>query len=158
MRLSFVEAMQGTVRDQLGETSSIAFDVSAVGEGDGHFMLRGLARAPAWVRESAAHGTLTIAPRERTITYVVHFASESGQALRLDARKRFSFLAPRRSMTLMPVTLSDASGEVLARGEMSFNLRDLIPFIASWLPVARIQQKRLEVRRRAVTRALLRAT
>ncbi len=158
MRLSFVETMRGTVRDLHGEVHSIAFDVNAIGNSsDGHFALRGLARAPHWAREAAAHGTLTIAPRERTITYAVRFRAESGQELLLDAQKRFSFLAPLRSMTLMPVTLRNASGEVVARGQMTFDLRELVPFVASWLPLAKTQQKRLDVRRRAVVRALLRS-
>ena len=156
MRLSFVETMRGTVRDTQGEASSIAFDVSATGASDGHFALRGLAKAPRWTREAAAQGTLTIAPRERTITYVLRFASDSGEALVLEAQKRFSFLAPLRSMTLMPVTLSGPTGQVLARGEMSFDLRELVPFVASWLPLARVQQTRLDVRRRALARAQLR--
>jgi len=158
MRLSFVETMRGTVRDLHGEVHSIAFDVSAMGNsGDGHFALRGLARAPHWAREAAAHGTLTIAPRERTITYAVRFRSEAGEELLLDAQKRFSFLAPRRSMTLMPVTLRDPSGEVIARGEMTFDLRELVPFLASWLPLIKAPQKRLDARRRAAVRALLRS-
>jgi len=157
MRLSFVETMRGTVRDLHGDVHSIAFDVSAIGNSrDGHFALRGLARAPHWAREAAAHGTLTIAPRERTITYVVRFRSEAGAELLLDAQKRFSFFAPLRSMTLMPVTLRDASGEVIARGEMMFDLRELVPFLASWLPLIKAPQKRLDARRRAAVRALLR--
>lgn len=158
MRLSFVETMRGTVRDVHGDVHSIAFDVNAVGNSrDGHFTLRGLAHAPNWAREAAAHGTLTIAPRERTITYAVGFRSDAGDELLLDAQKRFSFLAPLRSMTLMPVTLRDASGEVIARGDMAFDLREFVPFLASWLPLVKTQQKRLDVRRRAVVRALLRS-
>ena len=157
MRLSFVETMRGTVRDAHGDVHSFAFDVSAMGNSDGHFALRGLARAPHWAREAAAHGTLIIAPRERTITYAVRFRSDAGDELVLDAQKRFSFLAPVRSMTLMPVTLRAASGEVIARGDMTFDLRELVPFVASWLPLVKTQQKRLDVRRRAVARALLRS-
>lgn len=158
MRLSFVETMRGTVEDTKGDTHPLSFDVSAVGGADGHFVLRGLAKALPWTREATAQGTLTIAPRERTITYLLRFASDAGDSLVLDAQKRFSFLAPLRSMTLMPVTVSNAAGEVLARGNMSFDLRELVPFVASWLPVVKLQEKRLDVRRRAVARALLRGT
>ncbi len=39
---------------------------------------------------------------------------------------------------------------------MSFDLRELLPFLASWLPVVKLQQRRLDVRRRAVARTQLR--
>ena len=45
MRLSFVETMRGTMRDLHGDVHSFAFDVSAIGNSDGHFALRGLAHA-----------------------------------------------------------------------------------------------------------------
>lgn len=156
MRLSFVETMRGTVKDTQGSEHSLSFDVTAVGGLRGRFALRGLAQASPWAREAAAQGTLTIAPLARTVTYVLRFDSDAGEQIVLDAQKRFSLLAPLRSMTLMPVTVRDGTGNVLARGEMSFDLRELLPFLASWLPVVKVQQRRLDVRRRAVARTQLR--
>jgi hypothetical protein len=158
MQLSFVETMRGHVKDARGDSFALSFDVSATGGRGGRFALRGLAKARPWAVEAPAQGTLVIAPRERTITYLLRFASDAGEPIVLEAQKRFVLLAPLRSMTLMPVTLSDGAGVVLARGDMSFDLRELLPFLASWLPIAKLQQRRLDVRRRAVVRAQLRGT
>ena len=156
MRLSFVETMRGAVRDARGIAHPICFEVSAEGGGGGRFALRGIAKAPPWAREAAARGTLTIAPRARTITYALRFEAEAGGEVTLEAQKRLSLLAPLRSLTTMPVTVRGPAGEALARGEMSFDLRGIVPFLASWLPAARAQARRLDVRRRAVERARLR--
>lgn len=158
MHLSFVETMGGTVKDARSAAFPLSFEVNARGGEAGRFTLRGIVKAPPWAPETAAQGTLVIAPRARTITYVLRFVSDAGDALTLDAQKRFSFFSPMRSMTFMPVTVSDGEGQVRARGDLSFDLRTLGPFLFSWLPISRVQRKRLDVRRRAVARAQLRGT
>ncbi len=156
MQLSFVETMEGTVRDRAGVRTPLRFEVSAHGGAGGRFALRGLAWALPWGAEVPAHGTLAIDARARTITYALRLALPGGDALTLDAQKRVSLRAPLRSMTRMPVTLRDAEGVVRAEGELGFALRTLPRFLASWLPVARVQQRVLDVRRRAVAREALR--
>jgi hypothetical protein len=58
-------------------------------------------------------------------------------------------------MTQMPVTLRDASQTMLAEGALSFSLQTLPRFLASWVSPSRAQQHDLDVRRRAIARAML---
>jgi hypothetical protein len=44
---------------------------------------------------------------------------------------------PLRSMTILPVTLTDAQGRERARGDLRFDLADLPRFLLTWLPGAR---------------------
>ncbi len=155
MQLSFVETMGGTVRDGQGVQRALSFEVSARGGAGGRFALRGLASAPPWAGRVPAHGTLTIDPLARTVTYALRLDAPGGEALTLDAQKRFSLRAPLRSMTQMPVTLRDASGAVLAEGALSFSLHTLPRFLASWVSPSRAQQHELDVRRRAIARVML---
>ena len=155
MRLTFVETMSGTLQGEDGRAHPLSFHVQAASLGGGRFELAGVVAAPPWAVETDARGTLTFALLRPAITYCLRFTTRAGEALTLDAQKRpkvFSFI---RSMTLMPATLRDESGQVLARGELAFDLRGLLPFLASWLPLHQPQQKQLEVRRRAAARQAL---
>jgi hypothetical protein len=150
--LSFVETMQGEVDD--GERRrKIVFTVRADGLGGGHFTLKGVATVDGLASESEAKGTLEISVLPPRIRYQLFLDTPQGR-LTLDAEKHPSPLSPFHSMTWMPVTLRDASGKVVAKGEMTFDLKDIPGFAASWLPMGR-QQKALDARRRASARRLI---
>jgi hypothetical protein len=155
MTLSFVETMRGTLRDAAGAEHPVSFEVTASSRGRGRFDLRGVISAPPFAPEAVAEGTLTIAPFLRAITYRLRFQSRDGAMLGLEAEKHPTPTSPLKSMTEMDAELFDAQGRLLAHGRMLFDLADLPRFAASWLPVAREQQKRLDVRRRAIARQLL---
>lgn len=156
MRISFVETMSGTLTDEEGTERPVAFDVSAVSRGPaGHFELRGLMRAPPWAPETETSGTLVISPLKPALVYQLRFTARDGRTLTLDAQKTPSPLRPLTSMTFMPTVVREDGGRVLGRGSMRFDLRDLLPFLVSWLPGPRTQQKRLDARRRAVARQAL---
>jgi len=155
VQLSFVETMTGTLRDGAGREHPVSFDVSARGRGVGHFDLLGVLSAPPWAAETSAEGTLTISLLRGSIAYRLWFTAADRRRLRLEAEKTPSLLRPISSMTFMPAEIQDSVGQVLGRGSMTFDLNDLLPFLASWLPGPRHQQRRLDVRRRAIDRQLL---
>lgn len=152
MAISFVETMSGAVRDEEGKEHPISFDVSASGRGAGHFELKGIINAPPWAPETSVEGTLTMSVLRPSIAYHLDFTARDGRRLSLDAEKTPSVFKPVTSMTFMPALLKDSGGRVVARGEMRFDLKDLVHFLASWLPGTRTQQRQLDVRRRAVDR------
>ncbi len=150
--LSFVETMRGEVDGGEGP-KKLEFTVRADGTGGGRFTLRGVASLDGWSGEAEAKGTLEISVLPPRVRYQLELSGEQG-VLQLDAEKHPSPLKPLRSMTWMPVTLRDAAGKVVAKGEMTFDLRELPGFAASWLPL-KTQQKQLDARRRALTRRLI---
>ena len=155
MSLTFVETMSGTLNDEQGLAHPVSFRVQAASLGGGRFELTGVVGAPPWAMEAEARGTLVMALVKPSITYCLRFATPAGETLTLDAQKRLKVFSLVQTMTLMPATLRDATGRVLARGEMTFELRTLPAFLASWLPWRKPQQKLLDVRRRAVARLAL---
>ncbi len=156
MDVSFVETMRGTLKAASGEASSVEFDVVAEAHSlrrflrDGKTELRGLVRAPTWVDEAPAKGTLTLSPS--LLEYRVAFTARDGRELLLVGQKHPSVFKLLTSMTEMETVLEDAKGAELARGAMYFDLRELPPFLLSWLPVGRWAQRSLDARRRAAER------
>ena len=150
--LSFVETMRGEVDGDTGPRK-LEFTVRADGTGRGTFSLKGVASFDGWSNEAEAKGTLEISVLPPRVRYQLELSSPKG-LLRLDAEKHPSPLNPLRSMTWMPVTVRDEAGKVVGKGEMTFDLRDLPGFAASWLPL-KTQQKQLDAKRRALTRRLL---
>ncbi len=145
MQPSFVETMRGTLKDELGHSHPVQFDVSARGEGAGYFRLEGLARAEPWAQDAKATGTLIISPTLRFIRYRVRFPATGGD-WELKGEKRPRLLSPVSSMTTLPIELTDAKGALKAWGDLSFSLTDLPGFLASWLPFSTGARKALEAR------------
>ena len=116
--------------------------------------MRGIMRAAPYAIEAPASGELTI-DLPHALTYLVTFESD-GVAYRLEGKKTPSLLSPIRSMTVMETVLKTATGKELARGQMTFALRELGGFLASWLPFYSGPRVRLDVRRRLLERAELR--
>jgi hypothetical protein len=137
---SFRETMRGTLEfDGDARAREIAFTVEASTASlidfastnevslDGTLDLSGMATA------CAAEGTMRIDPLgSHTIAYRVQFEDDAGKAWRLKGHKTLRALTPIASMTILPVELEDAEGHVAARGKMTFALRELPSFLASF--------------------------
>ncbi len=156
MNVGFVETMRGTLKANDGSESNVEFEVHAHADHlrkfleDGQTRLRGIMRAAPYAAEVPATGELTI-DLPRSLTYLVTFES-SGVRYRLEGRKTPRLLAFIRSMTHMEVVLKTDAGEPLARGEMTFAIRELGGFLASWLPFNARPRVELDVRRRRLER------
>lgn len=136
MKVGFVETMRGTLQANDGTQSNVEFEVHAHAEHlrqflkDGQTQLHGIMRAAPYAVETAATGALTI-DLPRSLIYLVTFES-NGVRYRLEGKKTPSLLSPIRSMTVMDVVLKTEDGNELARGEMTFAMRELGGFLASW--------------------------
>lgn len=127
MRFSFAETMAGVLTAGDGTPHLVSFEVEAEDEGRGWFRLRGLARALPWVDDAPATGSLRLSPWG--LRYHVTFV---GWTVR--GEKTPSLRHPLRSMTTLPVRLTDPAGVVRATGDLRFDLADLPSFAASWVP------------------------
>ena len=161
MMVSFVETMAGTVRDREGRERPLDFNIKAEAASTRQFLLTGkttltgIIHASPWAPEAVIEGTMAMSAMHRYVIYTLEFRGRGGQALVLEGKKSPMLQAVLRTMTHMPVTLREKDGEVLAEGELRFDLRDLIPFAASWLPFGRTAQLALDVQRRSVARKVL---
>ena len=154
MKLSFMETMRGEVSDAAGRKYPVAFHVRTRQLERGHFALEGVVHASAFGDEATCEGTLTLSVLPASIAYVVRWQT-GGDTYELRGAKSPSVLAPLTSMRVLPVTLSRASGDVLASGTMTFDLFDLPQFLASWVPVPLRARRRFEARQVAVARRAL---
>lgn len=152
MNVGFVETMRGTLTTRDGKESPVEFEVHAHADHlrqflkDGRTQLKGIMRAPPYGVETAATGTLTI-DLPRSLVYAVKF-----KGYVLEGKKTPSVLSPLKSMTVMDVVLKTDGGEEVARGQMTFAIRELPGFLLSWLPFNRRPQLNLDVRRRLIER------
>ena len=129
MKIQFTETMRGTLGDK-----PVEFTVTARAEGLGFFTLTGTAQALPWSSGPATGSLhLKLLGFERFMRYRLDLPG----GFVLTAQKTPSLLSPLRSMTWMPTKLTDASGAVVAEGEMTFALRELPQFVLSALPVGR---------------------
>lgn len=129
MKLSFSETMRGTVGG-----NPIEFTVTARAEGLGFFTLEGTIKALPWASGPTTGSLrLKLLGFERYIRY--HLSLPNG--FTLEAEKKPSLSRPLHSMTWMPAQLKDAKGDVVAKGTMTFALRELPSFVLSALPVGR---------------------
>ncbi len=154
MALAFVETMRGEVTTPAGACARVDFHVRAAGGAGGRFALEGVVHAPPWVDETTGKGTLVLSVLPASIAYDVRFTARDGRALRLHGAKSPSLLRPVRSMTVLPITLSEDGGADLAQGTMHFDLLELPEFLRSMAPGRSGPHRRLEARRVAVARAL----
>lgn len=154
MDLAFVETMRGEVTTPDGTRARVDFHVRASGGDGGRFRLDGVVHAAPWVAETTGQGTLALSLLPAAIAYDVRFVAADGRRLRLHGHKSPSLLRPVRSMTVLPIALSDEAGAVLATGTLTFDLLDLPAFLRSALPGPSAPHRRLEARRAAVARVL----
>jgi hypothetical protein len=120
--------MQGTLTDTSHREHPVEFSVQMKGEGRGFFTMTGTVKAPPWADSSKCSGSFTLSPRR------IHYHLRFGK-FTLEGTKTPSVLKPLSSMTKMPVTLRSDAGDVVAEGEMFFDMKDLPGFLLSWLPV-----------------------
>lgn len=154
MQLSFVETMRGEVTDDAGRVHAVDFEIRAEQCDAGRFRIEGVVHAGAFGDEARCDGTLTISALPPSIAYDVRWQTSAGE-LALRGAKSPTPFAPLRSMTRLPVELVDATRTVRASGTMSFDLRDLPQFLASWLPIPLQSQRTFSARLAAVTRRQL---
>lgn len=94
--------------------------------GDTEGGLTGRVHVPGWADDHAATGRLRVAPlAARRIRYTMDFTAEDGRRLRLDGWKSVAPRHPVRSMTSLPVTVTDADGAVVGDALLRFDLRDV---------------------------------
>ena len=155
MNIAFVETMRGFVTPRSGPPVAVDFNVRASGGAGGRFRLTGVVHAGPWIDETTCEGTLTFSAIPARLSYDVHFKGNDGRALRLHGAKRPSLFSPVKGMTVLPISLSDDSRDVLAQGELRFDLTELPGFLASWLPRPSRAHRQLEARRVAVARQQL---
>jgi hypothetical protein len=70
---------------------------------------------------------------ERRLPYRFSFEGDDGKRYELRGQKDFTPIAPLESMTVLPASIYDESGEEIARCTLRFDLRhDLVKFLRSW--------------------------
>jgi hypothetical protein len=72
---------------------------------------------------------------ERRLPYRFTFVGDDGLGYELSGQKEFNGLAPLESLTLLPASLYDASGEELARATLRFDARS---DLGRWLKSFRV--------------------
>ena len=136
---TFSEVMEGTVRLG-GKERPMRLELDAdLPEvlrpwGDAEGSLRGRVRVPGWADDPGACGTLRVAPiAARRIRYRLDFTTSDGRAMHLDGWKSVSLLRPLRSMTHLPATIRDDSGEIVGEARLRFEVRrDLAAFLTGF--------------------------
>ncbi|WP_219632789.1 hypothetical protein [Haloechinothrix aidingensis] len=141
LHTTFSETMAGQCRiSDTGSRTSCRLDLDVTVAELLHPMadtvadLRGRVTVPGLAEGSAAHGTLHIAPLTRKrLRYQLDFTALDGRALHLDGWKSVSFKRPLRSMTTLPATITDESGQVVAETVVRFSIpRHLWPMLRSF--------------------------
>ncbi|GAA5173138.1 hypothetical protein GCM10023321_74080 [Pseudonocardia eucalypti] len=134
MHTTFRETMSGTVNDRPLELR-LAVDQPGILNpvADRTATLTGRLRAPGIADDVPVTGTLRIAPLNaaRTIGYDCSFSLPDGRRLRLAGAKTIELAHPLRSMTTLPVTLTEGEKR-LGDGVLRFDLRDLPSFLAGF--------------------------
>jgi choline dehydrogenase-like flavoprotein len=138
--LEFSEVMAGTMTLIGGEHVEVEFEVRASQEADEpgldaevSFSLEGMMRFPGLATASPCHGTLLMRPLERhaTLGYTLDFDSDDGRALTLRGSKDVGVLSVLRGMTTLHTTVWHDE-EMIARGILRFDLRDLPDWLATF--------------------------
>ncbi len=145
MAVSFFETMQGHVTDRWGKSHAIDFCVKAEANRTRQFLRTGKTRltgtitAAPWADETPVSGSLTLDPVVgRQLTYDMSFTDEDDQVWTFFGQKTIRLRSLVDSMTRMPVRL-ERDGDIVARGEMRFDLNELGAFGASWRPTSAIR-------------------
>ncbi|MFB4307527.1 hypothetical protein [Actinomadura sp. GTD37] len=139
-RTVFREVMEGTLRlaGEGGErpvrlelTACLPGVLRPWGDVEGE--LSGRVQVPGWADGPAA-GRLRVAPvAARRIRYTLDFAAGDGRRLRLDGWKTVRAARPVRSMTVLPLTVTDADGSVVGEARLRFDVRrDLLGFLGGF--------------------------
>lgn len=141
MHTTFHEIMTGQAR-LAGEERSrqilldLAVDVPGLlrPQGDVEAAVTGRVKIGGWAEDITATGTMRISPvAARRIRYMIDFATRDGRKMHLDGWKSVSFARLMRSMTRLPVTITDQEGDITGEAQLRFDvLRSLVPMLASF--------------------------
>ncbi|HEY1971517.1 MAG TPA: hypothetical protein VGH89_26425 [Pseudonocardia sp.] len=134
MHTTFRETMSGTVNDRPLELRLTADQPGILNPvADRSATLTGRLHAPGLAEDVPVTGTLRIAPLNaaRTIGYDCSFTIDGGRRLRLAGAKTINLAHFLRSMTTLPVTLTEGDRQ-LGAGVLRFDLRDLPTFLAGF--------------------------
>ncbi len=164
MRVSFVETMSGSLTGDDGASHPAAFTIHVEAPStraflvDGRCTVRGVLKAAPWAPEVPCEGELIITRLPITLGYLLRARGADGRALRLEGTKRVSLVRVLTTMTTLPLELLDEGGAVKARGVFTFDLKDLLSFLATFSPLSRrpralVDAARTAARRRALTEA-----
>jgi hypothetical protein len=86
--------------------------------------LRGTLDAEGLASARTVHGSLVFKLfDERRLPYRLAFTGDDGKRYELSGQKEWSGLAPLESITLLPASLYDETGEELGRATLRFDLR-----------------------------------
>lgn len=161
MRVSFVETMRGSLTDERGATTPVEFTLHVEAPStrafllDGHCAARGVVKAPPFAPEAPCEGEVVISRLPPSIGYRLQVRAVDGALLTLSGVKRVALTRVLGTMTTLPVELTDVAGAVRARGVMTFDLRDLLPFLATFSPLARRPKALVDAARVAARRRTL---
>lgn len=161
MRVSFVETMRGTLSDERGATTPVEFTLHVEAPStraflfDGRCAARGVVKAPPFAPEVPCEGDVVITRLPPSIGYCLRVRAADGATLTLAGTKQVELTRVLSTMTTLPVELTDEAGAVRARGVMTFDLGDLVPFLATFSPLAKrpkalVDAARVAARRRAL--------
>ncbi|MDH5492813.1 MAG: GMC family oxidoreductase, partial [Myxococcales bacterium] len=101
-------------------------------EGD-RWQLEGVMRAGSLAAAAPCEGSLLMHPRSRRLVYDLRFRGDDGERYRLYGEKSLGLLRPFLGMTqLHTEILREPEGVPVARGELHFDLRDLVPWLATF--------------------------
>lgn len=137
MSVEFRENMDGRlVFDGENFDRLVSFGITAVGSRAREMLrvaelsIQGTVHVDGLADDAPARGRLIVSPfTERRIRYTLDFPGVGGDPLRLTGLKCIRWLHPIRSWTSMTVELSRPDGDLVARGQMWFRLRDLASFL-----------------------------
>ncbi|MEU8120310.1 hypothetical protein AB0C21_16515 [Spirillospora sp. NPDC049024] len=140
-RTVFSEVMEGSLR-LAGEDRDREMRLELTADlpgvlrpwGDAEGALAGRVHVPGWADDPGAAGRLRVAPlAARRIRYTLGFTAGDGRRLRLDGWKTVTPRRPVRSMTFLPLTVTDEDGAVVGEARLRFRLRrDLARFLGGF--------------------------
>lgn len=161
MRVSFVETMRGTLEDEQGARTPVEFTLHVEAPSarafvfDGRCVARGVLKAPGFAPEVPCDGEVHLTRVPPSIGYRLHARGADGTLLTLAGTKQVALTRVLSTMTTLPVTLTDERGAVRARGVMTFDLKELAPFLATFSPLAKRPKALVDAARAAARRRAL---
>jgi hypothetical protein len=101
---------------------------------DKTWQLEGTMNAEGLATDKPVEGTIEFRILdERRLPYRVRFTGDDGRSYELRGQKEWTPLAPLESMTVLPMTLLDASGAEIGRATLRFDARnELGQFLGSF--------------------------
>lgn len=152
MRVAFVETMRGSLAAAGAASRPAEFTIEASCDSlmtvilSGRCRLKGVLDAAPFASASACDGELVIWKLRPRIVYRLQCRGDDGADLILAGQKTFDLRRPVETMTTLPMELCDGRGAVLARGSFAFSLRELVPFLVTFLPFAHGRRARSHLR------------